>query len=806
MQEVLQILSQSSSSKLGLITVAPYNEPSNVSSYINERLAGNIYGSDAINTLVAKFRDECGNNPQCFESLAQSLDYTQSTINAVAAYLKAFQTTHAILCGNTSKVCSRLSNSQEFYSTMLSSLSNTNLNTTIGSEKIAVRFDQNGDLDPRTLLPAYTLHVAEQSGKWKFTNVGRYQHNGSWSYNSNANQTLFSNTNFVSRCSTGCEKCQKETAPYLYRRSNSSKYIIAGTAAVNDGLDQHTCGQNVTATGFVVMTSFYYAVEQIKKITGIEFSTLFIDTCYAQLETHNIMNQIFRKQDVAYLEDANGKEWKVSPSDFVVFIGDASSGISIVLQNYLRLYKIPQISYRSTSSWLSEPLRYPTFLRNVPSDHEQARLMMEIVEINKWENIGLISSESVYGQTGGELIKNYANKSGKCISFYRSVTSTADSISDLVHEIKQSATKSRLPRPIIIFAEEALIKDVLQKIKDADDKWTVRGNILIGSETWNRLPSVIQGSGKVAYGALSFAFSDSTFRWTDSDGNNDFVRYLKTQNPQNNQDNYLFNQFWQQTFNCYLEQDPFKTGQQPCSPTLNLADSKSKLNDEDVVGKHMVMAGLSVAYSIIEATAGKGICSNSETLFECYKRFNTRDQEEFLRILRTTKIPQYVKSRHQTYTPYLPSGDGKINYKVYNIVPNDADEPSYKLVYNITDGKINEKEKPQYYYNNGDRDPEVTSKCIGTSCQCIAGTGVGTASQDQSPDIPEDVHWIAPGYLLPILVVGIVLLFLLVVGALVYCIYMQKKSKRSKAKYSQVPLDQHSNNGNSYYYCLYYKF
>lgn len=780
-------MSDYSSSNIGLITVAPYNAPNNLASYIRKRLDQSKTGVKAITDLVAQFKKECDERTGCSDNtLVQSTDATQQTINAVVAYLHAFKATHQKFCGNRSGVCPELSNTPDFYSTMLHFLLNEPVNVKIGDVDVAVNFDGSGELDYNTLTPALTLHVAtKNSGSWRFTDVGTYNHNESWSFSANADSHVFSEENSDSRCVGNCEECQKKTAPYVYRRSKS-QYIIAGTAAVNDEQNQHGCGQTVTPNGFIMMASFYYAVEQIQEITGIEFSTLFIDTCYAQLGTHNIMNQIFREEEYAYLKDPAGTEWKIKPTDFVVFIGDASSGISLVLQTYLKLYNIPQISYRSTSTWLSDSLRYPMFLRNVPSDEEQARLMIEIVQKNGWNKIGLIHSDSVYGQTGGNLVKKYANESRICISFYDVVSSTDQSISELVQNIRSWARRGDLPRPIVIFAEEGLIKDVLKKIKLIDVEWRVRGNILIGSETWNRLQDVIEDSEEFAYGALTFSFSDSIYNWT-VEGTNYFKNYLVAQTPQNNRDNPLFLRFWQQYFNCYLVQNSLSTSDTPCKNNLNFGNFVDKpLDFEDVVGKHVVMAGLSVAYSIREATYGEQICTASEIEVDCSKLFDSKDRKDFFRILKKTNIPQEADSNKKTYAPYLSSGDGKANYKVYNVIKKEGGLASYSLSYVISDGKIMQVKAPEYYIDGGKPDPEVFSECI-DSCDCIPGTGVNDPnSLNQTATMNSlEQEWKAPGWLLPLLVMIFLLLCVLVAAAALYIVYLRKNPTLDKEKYNQ---------------------
>ncbi|CAG2118463.1 unnamed protein product, partial [Medioppia subpectinata] len=61
--------------------------------------------------------------------------------------------------------------------------------------------------------------------------------------------------------------------------------------------------------------------------------------------------------------------------NIVGVIGPASSTVTIQVQNLLQLFNIPQVGYSATSRDLSIKSYYKYFLRVVPSDLLQARVM-----------------------------------------------------------------------------------------------------------------------------------------------------------------------------------------------------------------------------------------------------------------------------------------------------------------------------------------------------------------------------------------------------------------------------------------------
>ncbi len=75
-----------------------------------------------------------------------------------------------------------------------------------------------------------------------------------------------------------------------------------------------------------------------------------------------------------------------------------SSVESLQVANLLRLFKIPQISYASTSAALSDKSRFEYFARTVPPDNFQARAMVDILQYFNWTFISTVNSEGDYGK------------------------------------------------------------------------------------------------------------------------------------------------------------------------------------------------------------------------------------------------------------------------------------------------------------------------------------------------------------------------------------------------------------------------
>ena len=79
--------------------------------------------------------------------------------------------------------------------------------------------------------------------------------------------------------------------------------------------------------------------------------------------------------------------------NIVGVVGPASSAVTIQVQNLLQLFSIPQVGYSSTSRTLSDKNYHAYFLRVVPSDKLQARVMADFVKSYNWTYVSAVYTD-----------------------------------------------------------------------------------------------------------------------------------------------------------------------------------------------------------------------------------------------------------------------------------------------------------------------------------------------------------------------------------------------------------------------------
>ncbi|XP_038252102.1 G-protein coupled receptor family C group 6 member A isoform X2 [Dermochelys coriacea] len=166
---------------------------------------------------------------------------------------------------------------------------------------------------------------------------------------------------------------------------------------------------------FLQTLAMIHAIEMINNSTllsGIILGYEIYDTC---AEVTKAMGAALR-----FLAKFNASkdtvEYKCNYSDYIprikAVIGSSYSEIAMAVSRILNLQLIPLVSHASSAEILSDKIRFPSFLRTVPSDFYQTRGMVRLIHRSGWNWIGLIATDDDYGRSALESfgIQAMANK------------------------------------------------------------------------------------------------------------------------------------------------------------------------------------------------------------------------------------------------------------------------------------------------------------------------------------------------------------------------------------------------------------
>ncbi|XP_054163269.1 metabotropic glutamate receptor 1-like [Oppia nitens] len=226
--------------------------------------------------------------------------------------------------------------------------------------------------------------------------------------------------------------------------------------------------------------------------------------------------------------------------NIVGVIGPASSTVTIQVQNLLQLFNIPQIGYSATSRDLSDKSYYKYFLRVVPSDLLQARVMVDLIKHYNWTYISVVYTDGNYGSSLMDVFKGLAQDVGICIAYIESAPSSGED--ERFDDIIMNLAPYRSARVVACFCEGMTVRALFRATKRLR---MTREFLWIGSDGWSDRPDVVEGLEEEAMGGLSVRIYSTNIP--------DFDDYYFALNPVNNSRNPWFREFWESRFNCSLQ-------------------------------------------------------------------------------------------------------------------------------------------------------------------------------------------------------------------------------------------------------------
>ncbi|XP_077910518.1 G-protein coupled receptor family C group 6 member A isoform X2 [Halichoerus grypus] len=168
-------------------------------------------------------------------------------------------------------------------------------------------------------------------------------------------------------------------------------------------------------------------------------------------------------------------------------IGAGYSEITMAVSRMLNLQLMPQVSYESTAEILSDKIRFPSFLRTVPSDFYQTKAMAHLIQKSGWNWIGIIATDDDYGRLALNTFAVQIAANNVCIAFKEVLPAF---LSDNTIEIRINETLEKIiaeaqVNVIVVFLRQfhvfnlfsKAIERNINKIWIASDNWSTATKI-----------------------------------------------------------------------------------------------------------------------------------------------------------------------------------------------------------------------------------------------------------------------------------------------------------------------------------------
>ena len=329
------------------------------------------------------------------------------------------------------------------------------------------------------------------------------------------------------------------------------------------------CGKINRARGIQRLEAMLYTIDEINNdprvLTNITLGARVFDTCskdtYALEQSLEYVRASMNTLDSSDFFCNDGKQAvpKHAQSAVAGVIGGAFSSVSLQVANLLRLFKIPQVSYASTSAALSDKTRFDYFARTVPPDTLQAKAMVDILIAFNWTYVNTVASEGDYGESGIESFNNEARAHNICIAFTIKI-GTKFTKKDFDEKIKDLMRKPHA-RVVILFTRIEDAKNILSAATRAN---ITDHFVWVASDGWGTQKNPVRGNEVAASGAITLELQSEVVPG--------FTKYFESLDPRTNLRNPWFKEYWENKHDCQFPENWINMTKRECTGREKILD------------------------------------------------------------------------------------------------------------------------------------------------------------------------------------------------------------------------------------------
>ncbi|XP_030007207.1 extracellular calcium-sensing receptor-like [Sphaeramia orbicularis] len=396
---------------------------------------------------------------------------------------------------------------------------------------------------------------------------------------------------------------------------------------------------------FQFAQAMLFAIEEINNSTdllpGISLGYKIYDSC----------RSIARGVRVA-LALANGNEKIFAPSEtpctrpaqVQAIMGETSSSPCMAISTVIGPFHIPMISHFATCACLSDKVKYPSFLRTIPSDYYQSRALAQLVKHFGWTWVGAVRTNDDYGNNGMATFIETAEQLGICLeyseAFYR--TDPVEKLQKIINIIKTSTSKV-----IVAFLSHMDMDVLIHQLSYHN----MTGYQWVGSESWIFDSQIAaMDTHHILDGAIGLSIPEAHVS-----GMKEFILDVK---PLNSSGKKLFTEFWETLFSCKFNQS-------------NLSDDNEKVctGNEDLKEIHNSFTDMSLMPLFNNVYKGVYAVAHAlHNMLDCNKTCNNNIKLDSSTILQQIKKIRF-KTKEGDEVYFNENGDPAAKYEILNWQP-----------------------------------------------------------------------------------------------------------------------------------------
>ncbi|XP_066934845.1 metabotropic glutamate receptor 3-like [Clytia hemisphaerica] len=248
--------------------------------------------------------------------------------------------------------------------------------------------------------------------------------------------------------------------------------------------------------GLIWAQSMIFAIEEINNSTDIlpnkKLGYRIFDSCGSIDQT--LRNALLMMNGRRTQNDNRTCICENSNHTIIGLVGSAFSDTTISLASMLGASQTPLISYSATSTKLSDPKSYPSFLRTVAPDNFQTFVMADLLRTFQWWYINVIACDDAYGRVGVHDLLPVLRKENICLGVYEVFDPLNKTLtSEVIRKIKEE--KQATVTILWCLRSEALQVKTAQDMKVYHRTW-------IATEAYGNSAELLKLDHRVTSGLL----------------------------------------------------------------------------------------------------------------------------------------------------------------------------------------------------------------------------------------------------------------------------------------------------------------
>ena len=275
------------------------------------------------------------------------------------------------------------------------------------------------------------------------------------------------------------------------------------------------------------------------------------------------------------------------------------SHVSAAVASLFRLFQIPQISYGSSASVLSDRVRFDYFFRTLPPDSFLARAMADVVNHFNWTYVIALHSDDTFGNSGMEIILKKIierNNSTTCVAVQISLPIVeSDAFYDnVVARMNRKWVRNATVAMLYGYRSQATaIMQAIQRLVEREPDSPLQYLTWVGCEALrvsSEYHHLVQGMMRMEYRVK---------------GSHSFQNHFTSMTPNRASGNPHFNEYWETKFNCSIAQGQ---GRQRCPSNLQNDNYKQKNEISSIIDAVYAFAH-AIHALIVEHCPNGDLCS-----------------------------------------------------------------------------------------------------------------------------------------------------------------------------------------------------